>query len=285
VIPLAALIPAACIVHWSLRRRKAARPLVALAAVSLACLGGPIAWFWCKSGRPALTTSTGLHLHNRVVNEQKLLDRNAPAARKLLAAVRGADPAAFAWWDLCEFPGLRDWDPLEQERLLRQVAVEGIRLDPLGYLRYTPWLAWRMFVAPTDWIAPWAETNDVSSEMESPPILALTSSSLDWRLTWEEMHRLAWPVLCWAAIVGATFGMMSRHRALVLALAWIPAGYLLGSASVEHFAPRYNAAVAPFIALLATLPLEYVRNLLQLRTRAAEPAEPLVMAGAVGDAK
>lgn len=37
--------------------------------------------------------------------------------------------------------------------------------------------------------------------------------------------------------------------------AWVPVGYLLSSAGVEHSNPRFNAPIIPFVAALAMIPL------------------------------
>ena len=58
-----------------------------------------------------------------------------------------------------------------------------------------------------------------------------------------------------AAIAGVFLGFLLPQRLLILALAWAPIGYLLASAFVEAYNPRYNVAIVPFVAALAMIPL------------------------------
>jgi len=202
-----------------------------------------------------LTNSVGFHLFNRVVTEQKQLDADGPATRVLLTLLEGKDPRGTSFWDLQEQGGVRDLDDSEAERLLYRVALEGIRKDPWGFLLFTPSLAWHMLLAPAAWIPVWGETVAVHPRLETPPPLAVTAASLAWRWTLEEIHGSLWPFLCWAAVAGTCLGLFLPQRNLILALAWIPAGYLLSSACVEYFSPRYNSAIVPFVAALAMVPL------------------------------
>jgi hypothetical protein len=132
-------------------------------------------------------------------------------------------------------------------------------MGPLGYVLYTFGLTWRTFLGdPTDWVPAWGDTIPVYPGLETPPPLALTASSLYWRWGLEGVYRAGWPVLCWTAIAGAFLGLRLPPRGLVLALAWTPAGYLLCSASVESFSPRYNVPAVPFVAALSVILLSLI---------------------------
>jgi hypothetical protein len=92
-----------------------------------------------------------------------------------------------------------------------------------------------------------------------------TASSLAWRWTLEEIHRDLWPIICWSAIAGTLLGLFLPQRILILALAWIPAGYLLSSASLEKFVARYNPAILPFVVALSMLPVAMVLTFFNLK--------------------
>ena len=254
VVPLAAMVPALGLYHlWPLRP-DGWRRLGVTAVTAIFVLLLPISWFWYRTGQPTLTTSQGFHLFNRVVTEQKLLDEQAPMTRHLLELLEGRDPRGVSWWDVRDHARVRDLNEEQVERLFRQVALEGIHKDPAAFVFYTGPLAWRMLISPADWIPAWGDTVLAAPSLESPPPLAVTASSLDWRQSLEDAHRGLWPLLCGLAILGILLGVRQRGCPLVLALAWVPVGYLLASAGVEYFSPRYNAAVAPFVAALAVLP-------------------------------
>jgi hypothetical protein len=78
------------------------------------------------------------------------------------------------------------------------------------------------------------------------------------RCTVENIHRVLWPILCWAVVAGTFLASLVRQRVLILALAWVPIGYLLSSAFIEQFVPRFNVAVAPFIAAVSIVPLAII---------------------------
>ena len=137
--------------------------------------------------------------------------------------------------------------------------MEGITANPAAFVAFTPQLAWRLVIAPTSWVAAWGETNATYPDLENPPPAGVTAAGLSWRWTLEQVHTALWPVLCWAAVAGALFGLITR-RALVMAISLVPVGYLLSTALAEGFAARYNASVVPFIVCLAFVPLDVVRS-------------------------
>lgn len=273
VVPLAALLPSICLIYGcgNLRGRYRQMGVTLITAAFIVLL--PISWCWYKSGRPQLTYSQGFHLFNRVVTEQRQLDAEAPATSTLLTLLDGMDPRGVAWWDVRDHGRVRDLSDEEAELLFRRVSMEGIRKDPWAYFSYTPLLAWRMLFAPADWIPAWGDTIAFHHSLESPPPLGVTGASLAWREAMERAHRVAWPILCWAALGGLLCGILLPGRALALALAWVPAGYLLSSAGVEYFSPRYNAAVAPFVAALAVIPLPTLCGLFGRTARSEREVE------------
>lgn len=267
IAPVAALCPAFCIVYLSDAVRKNRRLLgIALAATAVFTLL-PVAWFWRPPRGPRLTDSTGFHLFNRVVTEQKLVNEGAPATRKLLALLGDNDPRAFRHWDLRTLSGVRELTYSESEVLLRNVSMEGIYKNPWGFLSYTLQLTWRLLAVPTGGIPVWADTINAVPRFENPRPLAVTASSLEWRWSDERLYDRLWPALVWFAIAGIPLGMMGRQRSFVLALSWIPVGYLLATACVEMFSSRYNAPIVPFVVGLAMFPFDLVSRRLPVRSK------------------
>ncbi|HET9529033.1 MAG TPA: glycosyltransferase family 39 protein [Blastocatellia bacterium] len=259
VVPLVALLPSICLLlllPWTKRGLRLCGLTVAVAAGVVLL---PLSWYWYNSGQIKLSDSVGFHLFNRVVTEQKQLDEDGPATRLLLDLIPGQDPRGVAHWDIRESPGLRELSYEEAEILLRDVSLEGIYKNPVGYIVFTFGLAWETFLGdPTHWIPAWGDTISVHPRLETPPPLAPTASSLHWRWSLEGAYRIGWPVLCWAAVAGTFLGLCRPTRALALALAWTPAGYLLSSASVEYFNPRFNVPTAPFVAALSMILLSSI---------------------------
>jgi Dolichyl-phosphate-mannose-protein mannosyltransferase len=263
VVPVAALLPAICSVFLVPRTKQRVQMLGLTTAVTASVVFLPMVWFWYKSGEPNLADSAGLHLFNRVVTEQKLVDYNGPATRTLLALLGGDDPRSMAWWTVLAHPGVRELSYAQAQRLLRDVSIEGIRADPWEFLLYIPRLAWRELLADAStWIPAWGETGVPDPRLERPPALQFTATALRWRWSMEKVQRNIWPLVCWLAVAGAIVGMRLPQRALVLALAWVPTGYLLSSASLDYFAPRHNVPITPFLAALATLPLGLMFSIL-----------------------
>ena len=263
VVPLAALLPAICVVFLLPTTKQRMQMLGLTMAVTASVVLLPIVWFWYRSGEPALADSAGFHLFNRVVTEQKLVDHKGPATRRLIALLGGDDLRNMAWWTVLRHPGVRELSDAQTQRLLRDVSIEGIRTDPWRFLLYIPRLAWRELLADANtWIPAWGETGVTNPRLERPPLLPFTAAGLRWRWGMEKLQRNIWPLLCWLAVAGAIVGMAVPQRALVLALAWVPTGYLLCSASLDYFAPRHNVPITPFLAALAMLPLGLIFTIL-----------------------
>jgi hypothetical protein len=273
-VPLAALLPSIIIVHMLAKAKRKFLLLGVTIAVTAGVVLIPILWVWQNSGRPVLADSLGSHLFNRVVTEQRQLDEDGPATKRLLTLLEGKDPRGIPCWEILGHRRVSELSRLEGETLLRKVSLEGIRKDPLGYLSYSPRLAWNVLVAdPYWWILAWGDTIAPYPRLETPPPVAITASSLTWRWTLEEIHRVLWPILCWAAVAGIFLGLLSPQRILILALAWVPTGYLLSSAFVEYFNPRYNVAIVPFVAALSMVPFGLILTRFTSREQANGKAE------------
>ena len=263
LVPFAALIPALCILHLLPPAKNGFRRLSLTLGIAFATFIAPITWCGYKSGELKLTDSTGFHLYNRVIKEQQLIDEDGPATRKLMTLLAGQDLRAFHPWEIREQTAVRDLSYADQELLLRAVSLEAIRKNPWKYLAYTLPLAWRTFLAPTDWIPAWAETASPLPQFENYPPLAVTSSTMSWRWLLEDIQRELWPILCWAAIAGLLLTLLLDRHPVALALAWVPAGYLLATAAVAFFSPRFNAPTVPFVAVLGVLTVDRIRRMMR----------------------
>ena len=259
-VPLLALLPAIALLQFSTSAANRFRLAATTVGVAAGVMLLPVAWFAYHTGQPALVESTGGHLYDRVVTEQKQLDANGPATRILMKLLEGQDLRRLQWWEVAEQLESRELPPeYDADELLTRVSREGILMDPLAFLSYTPGLAWRELLAdPQYWIPPWGETYDLDSELESPPLLPFTASSLLWRRWLDDCHAYVWPVLCWVAVAGALVGLFRPQRALVLTLTTVPLIQMLASASLEMYVARYNVPAIPFVSILAVVPLSFL---------------------------
>jgi hypothetical protein len=89
--------------------------------------------------------------------------------------------------------------------------------------------------------------------LESRMPLAVSAAALRWRWRTEAFTLLIWPIVCVTAAVGILLALFTPHRLLVLALAVMPAGYLLATASLDSFNPRHSVATVPFVIALSAM--------------------------------
>jgi hypothetical protein len=267
VVPLAALLPAFGVLllfPWS---PTGLRRFALTAGTTLAATLVPIVWFGLASGQPKLSASTGLHLFNRVVTQQRLLNENGPATVRLMALLEGSDPRGRPHWEVGASTGLAPLDFVERSTLLGQVAREGIRQHPIRFLAYAFPLAWREYRNDASaWVGLDAGTTVEAPRLERAPLWPVSSSALQWHRTAMTGYRRAWPALGWAALAGVLMVLLGARGRLPLALAWVPAGLLLAGATVEFYSPRYNIPAVPFIVALVMAPWS-TRNFAALQER------------------
>ncbi len=256
-VPLVALLPAIGLLLWFAPHCRRIRLAIVILSAAAAVLLPPVGWFAYKSGKPTISTSAARHLYNRVVYEQRQLDRTGSATRTLLEILDGEDPRKLPFWHLLDRPGFKQLPKgFNVDQLLMSVSREGILKDPFAFVAHSGAVAWQELVGHADYCIPlWGDTNTLDAALESPPPLRLTASGLQWRWRLGEVHHQFWPLLCWAAIIGVLLGLSLRQRGLVLALAWVPAGYLLASASLDYFLTRHSVPTIPFVVVLAIIPL------------------------------
>jgi hypothetical protein len=223
--------------------------IVALVTLLLAI---PILWFGIRSDTFALSNSVGRHLYNRVVADQYLLDRKAPATANLLALIAPLDPYGVPHWKiqpLLKGKGLTD----EQvEALMKRTALENIHRAPLRYLLYSLQQTWIQYFLDPLAFMPYASTPfEYDRELESPPVLRPCVNSLLWREHLEEAFDVAWRYVPWIALVSLPLIPLLEQRGTFLAFALTPVAYIFSTALVEYLLSRYNAAIIPFVFMLA----------------------------------
>lgn len=261
VVPALALAPACGILLLLPWRDRKPRRLALMVTTACLLMAAPVLWFGIRSGRPALADSSALHLFNRVVAQQRLLDPSAAGTRTLLASLGGADPRGLSWWDAWSKLQSPDMPDSTFQALLGRVAWEGIRSDPVGFVGYVPALAWEELMSePSTWTPRWGESKERQPTLEVPAPGPVTASGLAWRERTAAFARQAWPAIGWLALLGMAIAAWHPERLVVLALASVPAFYLLGTATLEAFDVRYNFPVSTCLIALGAVFLDGARR-------------------------
>ncbi len=273
ITPLAAGLPSIlAIMMGAGSRASGLRKFAIVFALAFALLLAPVLSFGIRSGRFALTNSIGRHLYNRTVSDQYLLDPQAPATSRLLALLAPFDPYGVRHWDVQKLLVKKGLTRDQVEALMKQTSIESIRHAPGKYIVYSLQQAWRQyFLDPMDFM-PYASTPfQYNSELEPPPPLGACAGSLLWRVRLEEAFSIAWKYIPWIGLASIPLIIFLEERATFLAFALTPAAYLLSTAFVEYLLSRYNAAIIPFIIMMAGGALAAaVRLPAQIRNRRAE---------------
>jgi hypothetical protein len=253
VVPFAAgLLSVLAITMGAEPRAAGLRKFGAVVAIVMVVLAVPILWFGIRSDNFALTSSVGRHLYNRVVADQYLLDRKAPATAYLLKLIAPLDPYGVPHWKiqpLLKKKGLTD-DQIET--LMRQTSLESIHRAPWKYVLYSVQQTWIQYLLDPIAFMPYASTPfEYDAELESPPPLGACVNSLLWRVHLEEAFDAAWRYVAWIALASIPLVPLLEERGTFLAFALTPAGYIFSTALVEYLLSRYNAAIVPFVFVLA----------------------------------
>ena len=259
VVPLAALaIPLALI--YAVQHGFTTRTLVRTARVLLMAAAVPLLLaigYWQRTGSFALTTSTGFHAYNRVVTEQVLIDRDGEATRRLLAIVGDRPLRGVPHWEIRQELHKRGFTYVDEERLLRDVAREGLWTAPMAFAVHSVLMTGREYAAnPMGHIPPSGDLTPIPM-FEDEPLLGLRSSTRFWRDELDKMFDVAWRILLWAPLLGIVLlPLLPRPARLTfLALLGVPVGYLFFGSLVEFFLDRYVVAVIPFILVLTPTPV------------------------------
>lgn len=261
VVPLVAALPAAAIVCMLPWRERWWRGLGAAGCGCAMVVLSMMAWFWVGSGRARLTEGIGLHLFNHFVNAQKLLDADGPATITVAKACGGSDLRNLPHWDVT--PRLReagyDWEASLD--LVAKVAWEAASTaGPGEHLTFIAGLSWDNLMADSydgNTLHPW--TADRLPWIENPPLFGLHGSGLGWAKALRKVHSATWPWLSWLYLAGCILGLVRRDRCwATVAVAWMPIGYIVATSCVEYRLHRYNAALFPFMAAIAAVPVALV---------------------------
>jgi hypothetical protein len=259
VVPLAALpIPLALV--YAVEHGFTTRTLVRTARVLLCAAAVPLllaTGYWQRTGSFALTTSTGFHAYNRVVTEQVLIDRDGEATRRFLAIVGDRPLRGVPHWEIRQELHKRGFTYVDEERLLRDVAREGLWTAPMAFAVHSVLMTGREYAAnPMGHIPPSGDLTPIPM-FEDEPLLGLRSSTRFWRDDLDKMFDVVWRILLWAPLLGIVLLPLlpGPARLTFLALLSVPVGYLFFGSLVEFFLDRYVVAVMPFILVLTPTPL------------------------------
>jgi len=261
VVPMAGLIPTMAAMIWfspSILQRRRLVLVACASGAAMAVVLGMVTWYGYHGQGFRLSRSTGYHLYNRAIFDQKLLDPIGPSTRKLTALMPDRDFRNSWNWEVSDDPRVQHipWDELEM--LVRQTAMEAIRANPRAFALYTPKLAWKLYAVPTSWLPKWGGTLEPHPVFERPPVLPFTVAGFDWIGLAERINARTWPVACWLALLALPLYWRHPERRIVLAMTLAPALYLMASATVAVFAARYNAPAVVLVYGLAVLPLYWV---------------------------
>ncbi len=253
IMPLAAGLPSLFAIMMGARSRRAGlrRFAVILVLVGIV-VAAPLVWFGINSGKFTLTNSMGRHLFNRAIADQYLMDRNARATARLLKLTAPVDPSGMRHWDVQKLLEKKGLNRDQIEALMRQTSIESIRHAPLEYITYSLRQALIQYSLDPIPFMPYASTpSEYNSELEPPPLLGADANSMRWRERLEEAFDVAWIYTPWIALASLPLIPLLDERATFMALAITPALYLLATALVEYLLSRYNAAIIPFVIMMA----------------------------------
>ncbi len=253
IVPLAAGLPAIfAIVTDGGAPGGRLRRFGIVGAASAAVIAIPMLWFAVWSGGVALSNSIGRHLYNRAISDQRLIDPDGPAMTRLTALIAPLDPGGVPHWRIQKLLSQRGLTSQQVEVLMKRAALEGIRMAPFRYLVYSFRQSWKQyFLDPLSFMPYAANPFDYPIELEPAPPLGASANSLRWRMRLERAFAAAWPCVAWLALASLPLMGLLREKATFAALAIVPAGYIVATALVEYLLSRYNAAIVPFVFMLA----------------------------------
>jgi hypothetical protein len=222
-----------------------------VAAIAGAMLAGVVAWFGASSGEWRLASSSGLHLFNRVVDEQHLVDPSGTAGARYLAAMAGQSSPFVPHWEagaVLDRAGL-SWG--QRSELLSAVAQEGLRLAPFAFVGHSLSMSLALLAADPAPTLPHGPFDPNAAAWECPPLWpAMAPAARRMRLqldAWFGCLRPGLAVVALLALFGLRFVEGRKER---LAMVLLAVGGAFVACSVEHYQPRYALGLTPFTALL-----------------------------------
>src|SRR5262249_23113985 len=161
-------------------------------------------------------------------------------------------PRGVPHWRIQKLLNKRGLTSEQIEALMKQAALEGIRMAPLQYLLYSLHQGWRQyFLDPLSFMPYAANPFDYPVELEPAPPLGASANSLRWRMMLESAFDAAWPYVAWLALASLPLIGRLSEKSTFVAFAIVPAGYIVSTAMIEYLLSRYNAAIVPFVFVLA----------------------------------
>jgi hypothetical protein len=261
VVPLAVVALPLLLLHTArLGLRPALRRTVRTLLAATAIVATVAAWNFARSGTFAIANSWGLHLYDRVVTEQELIDRDGPATREFLQRIGQRPLEGVPFWEITPALERQGMTYAQTVSLLGGVALEGIHSAPVAFARYSLVLSLRQYWADPSrelWLSPF----DRTPGLETPTPLAWRSTSLLWWNQFRGLYAAMWPVLLWATPLGLLALLLLRQRLVFLALLAVPMLFLLAISQLEQFVERFVLAVLPFVLMLVPAPLAALLNL------------------------
>jgi hypothetical protein len=251
VVPAMSVLLSLGIREWSVGWRRGRARIAVAVAVAAVVMTAPVVWFGAHTGDFALTYSAGIHLFDRVLWGQQLVNPQGEATKHLAELLDGEPMTGRNAWQMMVSPRVEVLGLFGGAKLLQQVALEAIAADPWGYLSYTPKAAWRTLMVPVAYYPRQGIAARVVRLLENPPLILYSEAGLKWRIQLEAFFAQVWQWLCWGSLAGfAISTVWGRGRWLFLAVGVMVLVHLLVSASVEIVAPRYHVPLIPLLAML-----------------------------------
>jgi hypothetical protein len=256
-VPFAAALPAAMMVTLLPWRQRRWRPLLQCATATAAVLLASVVYTGLRSGKATLSTGAPAHLYNHFVTYQRLMDESGPRTREMLTLTGRADLRGVPHWDVRPALVERGLNDDQILPLMGDVAWEAARqASLLEHLVCVLGLAWAQVLAdpsPTSPTTPSIATRCLP--IENCPPLPPWSGTLIVGQRLQALHIATWPAIAWLFLAGVLIIPFRANRWTLLAIAWLPLGYLLATSCVEYFLERYNIAVYPFTFVIAAIPI------------------------------
>ncbi len=251
VSPLAGLVPALGLIYlFGMKRKWLSYYSVSLASIFLTLLL-PMLWCFSKSGKFGLANSTGLHLYQRMIFQQKLVAKNRPFTKKLLKLMDGKNISNIPHWGISSFLKSKGVTLNQTERLLYNVSIESLREYPFKYFVGNFQNFWSLITTPFPYDVIWNEQLMEFKPLDNPAILTVSKEGIIFFKKLVRLHRDIWKTMVWAAILSfllALFRLQKRYIETSFAIFII--FYIFAQVSVEVVCGRYNMVIAPFVAIL-----------------------------------
>jgi 4-amino-4-deoxy-L-arabinose transferase-like glycosyltransferase len=254
ITPAAVLGPVLLFGALTPRRQRRWGSLVLGLGIAGLLVGGALLNNSVRSGDARLSIGTGKHLYNHFVHAQGLVDEQAPYTLALRRAIGNPHLPDMAHWDVSEAMRGRPLDAPPGDIFLG-VALEAARTASiLDHLWFDSKLTVaHLFADPVPHMVTDRMTTHDDRGLSADAILPAWRSAPSLRDSMASVHPYLWPAFAGLFLLGfAALALAEREeRRLWWVCMWIPLSYLFTSSAVEYYQPRYNAAIAPFVVIVA----------------------------------